>query len=217
MSKVVLWEDIPTELKVEMLELQYLQTGKRDSSIFKKNVAACRAEGGIDWPKKFFEQWHEALKEGDFTRVMLHITASKHYSKSTTHTEILSGEKKRPDTAGVIGEKRHKGRKKGSKNKPKNLNKVSDSVGENQEKKEQVLDDKGNTFTDVRGVDPQTGVVSYVKCENGPLENRDLIAAMLVESILRGIPLDQSWVDDYNSITRSNPRVKVRVDIVIAK
>lgn len=83
----VIWNDVPKLIKSEMLRLQFEQTGKRDVSVFEKKLSACRSEGGIDWPTKFFEQWSEALKDGKFNRLLKHIPVGKPRKKSSEDPE----------------------------------------------------------------------------------------------------------------------------------
>ncbi len=62
------WENLPIEIKEKMLEYQLKQTGKKDESVFIKDIKNAIKEGGFLWDgtEDCYDFWNEILCNSNF-------------------------------------------------------------------------------------------------------------------------------------------------------
>ena len=87
----ITWADLPEEIQNKMLEHQKSQTGKRDESVFIKDIQAGAETGGITWDETPDEGdfWEDIINRGNFK------TFFKRYPKPTLkqEEEVLTASK----------------------------------------------------------------------------------------------------------------------------
>ena len=67
---MIQWHELPKEIQQKMLEHQEKQTGKRDESVFKKDIYSSVDMGGFDWISSQEEEdfWYEIIENGNISK-----------------------------------------------------------------------------------------------------------------------------------------------------
>ena len=64
------WDSLPKRIRDAMLYEQYLQTGKRDASVFEREIIEGRTHGGFTWcdTEQEGSYWRGILIDGKFSK-----------------------------------------------------------------------------------------------------------------------------------------------------